>query len=563
MLSRFFRFTMLAVALAAPSAFADDQKKTDAPAKKSAGPALVVRVQSVNDLIKTVDYLRTLAPEEQAEQIKQSIGVIKDLVDDKKGIEGVDVKKPIGMYITFGEELDATPPIVVLIPIADEDAVLAAMKDKLLLKVEKEKDGSYSTQSEQLPVPIFFRFANKYAYITIINSKNIDPKTLAKPEDVLGGRPEHLISATLRIDRLPEPMKRVAVAEIESKLALGKDQKLPNESKAMTAFKEKAIDDLAANIKAILDGGEEASLRLNVDPKAEEVAFELELTGAKGSKLAKDIKSIRDNKSVVGGALASSETALAIHLSVGLSSSLKQMLPPVIDDALAELKKQPNVPAEVLAKAEPLIKAILPTVKAGELDLGMVMLGPDKNEKYTVLAGLKLVDGKKIEEVVKDLVKKELPPEISGLIQLDAEKLPGGSMLHVFKVADQLDEKAQKVIGKSDAYLTFRDDLLLVAIGPQAKQALTKAVASKPADIGVLRFQVSLARIVGIMGDNAQELEAAKKTAEKIFGKGASKADQIKFSVDGGDSLKVKLSAQGKAIQFLVELGVNQTLKDK
>ena len=30
-------------------------------------------------------------------------------------------------------------------------------------------------------------------------------------------------------------------------------------------------------------------------------------------------------------------------------------------------------------------------------------------------------------------------------------------------------------------------------------------------------------------------------------------ADVIKFSIDGGDSLKVKISAQGKAIQFLGE----------
>src|SRR5438128_2258625 len=53
MFARMFRFAVLALAIATPASFADDQKK-DAPAKKSAGPALLVRVQSVNDLIKTV-----------------------------------------------------------------------------------------------------------------------------------------------------------------------------------------------------------------------------------------------------------------------------------------------------------------------------------------------------------------------------------------------------------------------------------------------------------------------------------------------------------------------------
>ena len=110
MVSRLFRLTVLALAIAAPAAVAQDQKKDDAAAKKSAGPALLVRVQSVNDLIKTVDYIRTLLPEDQAEQIKQGLGVVKDLIDEKKGIEGIDVNNPIGLYVTFGEELGPTPP---------------------------------------------------------------------------------------------------------------------------------------------------------------------------------------------------------------------------------------------------------------------------------------------------------------------------------------------------------------------------------------------------------------------------------------------------------------------
>ena len=95
---------------------------------------------------------------------------------------------------------------------ADEDAVLAALKDKVQLEVEKDKDGTYKTQPKESPFPVYFRFANKYAYVTVNDPANIDPKTLPKPADVLGGRAEHLISATLRIDRLPDAMKKMAIA---------------------------------------------------------------------------------------------------------------------------------------------------------------------------------------------------------------------------------------------------------------------------------------------------------------------------------------------------------------
>jgi hypothetical protein len=557
MVSRMFRFAVLALALVAPAASADDQKKDDAAAKKSAGPALLVRVQSVNDLIKSVDYVRTLLPEDAAEKIKQGIGFVKDLIDEKKGIEGIDVNNPIGLYVTFGEEFTPMPPIVVLVPIADEDAVLNFLKGKGKQAIEKDKDGSYRAQPNESPVPLYFRFANKYAYVTN-DPVSIDPKSLPKPADVLGGRPEHLVSATLRIDRLPETAKKLAIAQVENQLGMGKDQPIPNETPAIKAFKDKAIDETAANIKSLLEGGQEAALRFNVDPKREEVALELELTGVKDSKLAKDIASIRENKSVVGGALSSSEAAMSFNLSVGLSSSLKQLLPAVVDDLLEQVKKQGNIPGEFQTKAEPLIKALLPTVKAGEIDLGATLIGPSKDDKYTLLVGLKLTEGKKVEAALKDTVKQEVPPEIAGLIQWDAEKLGSGGSLHVVKVGDHLDADGQKVFGNGDLYVTFRDDLVVFAMGPDAKAAIGKAAASKPADVGVLQLQASLSRIVPIMGENAQELAAARKAAERVFGKGAGKADQIKFAIEGGDSLKIKLSAQGKAIRFLTELGLNQ-----
>jgi len=561
MLSRLFRLSTLALALFVPTTWADEQKKSDAPKKdapaaKATGPAVLIRVQSINDLLKTADYLRTLAPEEFAEQIKQGIDAIKAFIDDKKGLEGIDVTKPIGAYITFKEDFGETPPVVVLIPVADKDTVMKAIEDRLGLTVEKEKDGVFKTQADQIPFPIYFRFANDYAYVTINDSANIDAKSLPKPADILVGKPEHIISASVRIDRLPDALKKMAIAAIENQLAAAKEQPIPNAPKSLLDFRDKAVDELVLNLKHILEGGEEASLRLNVDPKKDEVAIEIEMKGTKSSQLAKDIKSIQQNKSVVGGALAFPDTALSLNVSVSLAKSLKAMLPKVVDDALEELKKQDLIPGDILNKAEPLIKALLPTVKAGDLDLGVSMIGPDKNDKFTLLAGVKVVEGKKIEEAVKETVKKELPPEISALFVLDAEKLSNGSMMHTVKLSDFIDEKTEKVIGKNDLHIVFRDDLMLVAIGPNAKEVLTKAVASKPADVGVMQLKVSLARIVPLMGDNAGELSRAKKVAEKVFGKGGSKADEIRFSVDGGDSLKIKLMAKGKAIQFLVELGI-------
>lgn len=554
MLTRIFRLAALAVGLAALGSPAQAAPAKDKPDAKSAGPAVVVRVQAINDLLKTVEYVQTLLPEDAAESLKQGVGFVKDLIDEKKGLVGIDVKQPIGLYVTLTEDVDGTPPVVGLIPVADEKALLDFLENGLPnLKLEKQDDGSYKTKPDQVPEPIFFRFANGYAYVTIGSSSNIDPKALPKPADVLGaGKPEHLISASVRLDRLPEGMRKMALAAVEAQIGQAKDQPLPVDSKATKALRDKAIDELVTNLKNLLEGGQEAALRLNVDPKAEEVSVEIELSGKQGSQLAKDIKSIRENKSVAGGAVAFPDAALSLNLSVAVPAGLKPLLPAAVDDLLAEFKKQ--APGEIQTKAEPLIKAVLPTVKAGELDLGFALVGPDKGDKYTAVAALKVVDGKKIESAVRDIVKKELPPEIGGLFDLDAPKMDGNGVIRV-KLADMIQEKEEKVIGKSDLYVVFRDDLVLAAIGPQSQDLLKKALAGKPADVGVLRASVSLARVVPVIGENAQELATARKVAEKVFGKGASKADEIRFSVEGGDSLKIKLMAKGKAIQFLAELG--------
>ena len=77
---------------------------------------------------------------------------------------------------------------------------------------------------------------------------------------------------------------------------------------------------------------------------------------------------------VVGGAIAAPDAAFSLNLSAALPADLRKDFPTVVDDVVAEALKPAPVPGEVLTKAEPLLKALLPTVKAGELDLGMTTL---------------------------------------------------------------------------------------------------------------------------------------------------------------------------------------------
>ena len=52
-----------------------------------------------------------------------------------------------------------------LVPIASEETFLGLL-DSLNVKASKEEGGIYAVTPENLPVPIYLRFANGYAYVT-------------------------------------------------------------------------------------------------------------------------------------------------------------------------------------------------------------------------------------------------------------------------------------------------------------------------------------------------------------------------------------------------------------
>jgi hypothetical protein len=556
MFSRFSRLVALAVALVVPTlGFAADEKKAD-------GPSLLIRIQSISNLVKTVEYFAGFADEEQAEQAKQGIGLLKSLMDDKKGIEGIDVNHPIGLYANLTPEVTSSP-VVLLVPIADEESILTALKTRANLEIKKGNDGVYETTPPNMPMTLYFRFANKYAYITANDPQNIDTKTLPKPEAVLsGGKAESLVSAIVRLDRLPEQMKRLALGALENQMATAKEQPIDNETPALKALKVGLIDQVANTVKSVLNEGEEVGIRLNVDTKGGEVSFEVETSGTKGSKLSKDIASIASNKSVVGGAIADPNAAFSMNVSAVVAESIKKLIPPVLDELIAKAKKDSNAPGEALELLNPLIESIKPTANSGDYDFGVAMTGPDSKGHMTMLVGVKAKEGTKVETAIMDMAKK-LPPEIAEKLQLNGDKLDGKSSLHIVKIANELDEKGKKIFGANDLNLSFRDDLVIVGIGPTAKDNLKKAVMASPADTGILSVNVALSKFAPVVAETPDQAAQAKKIAEKVFGTTPTKDDVVTLSLTGGNSLKLKFAAKGKALQFLKEFGDATKKKDQ
>lgn len=507
-------------------------------------PAVMLQIQSVEKLLANGEYVAKLVGKE--EEAKQFLGFIKSLVGEnpEKGIEGVDIKRPFVAYATLAAEVEKSE-IVVMLPIADQETFMGLLKGRLALEIKDEKNGLWSTQAPNNLGSVYFRFANKYVYATFQNKENVDAKKLPKPEDVYV-KGDSVISLSLRIDRIPEALKQFALASIETALTAAKQQKIPAELEKLDPVKEKAVDSVAGGIKSLLTDGKEITLKLDVDAKKDEIALALELTGKDGSELAKDLADFKSRKSVALGGTAIKNAAMLLSLNASMPTSVKKVFGPAVDDLI---KQGLDMAGDFKEHLEPLVKALVPTLKAGDLDIGVAVSGPDKNNHLSGVLVAKVVEGKKIETAIKDLVEK-IPEPVKSAIQIDADS-EGTHKIHVLKIKDHLDDKARKVIGESDLYLAFRGDAIILSFGPDAKNLIKDALKSAPAAGPVFRAEVSASKIASLMA--AENPRATEKAAKEAFGKNSG-GDTISLTVEGGSSLTVKAAIRGKVIQFFVLL---------
>src|SRR5436309_2751560 len=102
-------------------------------------PTLVVRIRSLDGLLGDIKYVATLAG--RGEEAKQLEGLIQSRMGPK-GLEGIDTKRPLGLYGKLDESLLESAAIA-LVPISDQKAFLGLLEG-FNLKAKAEEEGIYS-----------------------------------------------------------------------------------------------------------------------------------------------------------------------------------------------------------------------------------------------------------------------------------------------------------------------------------------------------------------------------------------------------------------------------------
>ncbi|MBM4067580.1 MAG: hypothetical protein FJ271_01355 [Planctomycetes bacterium] len=515
-----------------------------ARAQDASPPTSVVRVRSLEAVIDNIKMVVALAGKENvAEQIE---GLIKTKIG-ADGLVGIDPKRPFGGYVRLSKDLEV-PAGAVMIPIADEKAFLGLLEN-LTLKVTKDKKGIYSVSLKPaVPVDIAFRFANKYAYVTALNLEALEPGNLVPPEKIFSANMPAL-SASVRLDQVPNAAKLIAVSVVEQKLEEEQNKRQPGETDKQRELRVQILKKVATQIRDVLEDGSELSVALDVSKKAGAVTADIRLSAMSKSNLAETIQKLGKTPSLFAG-LAGADSAAHGLIHFIPAEDIRKALAGVVDEAMD--KALASIQDEAKRKqAESLAKALAPTLRAGEIDVAFNLAGPGKNKNYNLIVAGKVKEGNHLGKTVRALVEdllKSIPPAEAEKIKLDADAV-GDIKIHRVEIQSAFDPKARAVFGDNPIYVAFRDDAVFLALGEGALPALKKGLTAKPGEASPLaNFEVSLARIAPLLAKTDEQ----KEIVEKAFKDG--EPGTVSVRLQGGADLRLSLSARLSVLQVLAQL---------
>jgi hypothetical protein len=519
----------LALAPAGTSRAADPKPGSD--------PGIIVRVKSLDGLLEDARYLaKAVGKEDEAKQLEKTITAQAG----EKGLKGLDSTRPLGLYATVGQfGFDSTA--VALIPVKDEDALLTLL-ESLNLKAEKGDDGIYTVKPDVSPVPFYFRFANRYAYVTAQNKDALDKANLRAPGDVLPAGEKALVALTVRIDRVPEGMRKQGLKQFEEKVNEEKEKREPNETDAQHQFKVELARQTTDFVNALVNDGRAIEARVEVDREQNQLAVEASLDARPGSKLAGMLEHLGQRESLFAG-LHAGQPAFTLLTHCALPEDVLKPLGSALDEAVKEgLAKEKD--KEKREQGEKLAQALLPTLKSGELDLGAVLRGPSADKTYTLVGGLKVKDGAALDKAVRQLVEAQ-PEDKRKSVHFDAAKV-GEVSVHRIDVSGILDADGKKAFGAdAQAYLAFRPDAVLFTVGHDALGAMKEAIALAPHAGPTFGMEMALARLAPLM---EKEHPGAVKAAGEAF-KGQA-GDRVHIVVHGGKALRMSLRVSTEVLHF-------------
>ncbi len=510
------------------------------PPQATDKPTLVVRVRPVGELLKDIGYVAKLVGQDEV------VGALEPAIQPV--IDILDLEKPVGFYAKVGPAgVDSHG--VLLIPVKNQKDFLAMLNQFGINPTEGE-GGLFSVNVPGAPFGVIFRFNNGYVYATVKNTPDAEAGLSANkiyaPEALFKQGDDSLVSVTFNVDAMPNELKRKGLEFLEESLRQLRANELPKQENAVVrAFLDAAAEELATKVQSFIVDTQNVVFRFDFDRKKEDLALNVRLTPRTGSDLANDLAAAGAGKGL-GAGIVAPNSAFSTFGNIAVPKSLKKALDPIIDDLVAQGWKKAKDGEQPYAKE--LLEILGPTLKAGILDFGVDLRGPNSENHFAALVMVHMKDAPRLEALARKIHDVLSPDEKAG-IKLDADKVAGVA-LH--QMVAKLDPNTEQIFGASpQIVVAFRKDSILFAIGPvsEATAAVKAAIESSAKASALIESSTSMRKLAVVMErKDAGAIDAAKKAYP------AGVNDAYRFTITGGPTLDVRFSSSTRIIQFFMLL---------
>ncbi len=508
-------------------------------------PVAVVSVKSFDALLGDFKYLMTLAG--QGDMANQVDGII-NAATGGQGLAGFDTKRPFGAMLPMPKDFHGEPPALVFLPVTKQEEFLTFL-GQINFPAEKADGGLFKVNTPAIPV--YLRFAHRHVFVS--NKEDVLKGELPDPATVLtGAHKDSLLAASINLGVVPRELKQMVIQHMDQELKreAGRGAGRPGfEREAQEAGMKLARE----YVVRLIEDSEEVALSANVDQKQHRLVADLALKAKPGSPLAQGFQSFGAGRSMFSG--LAQDAAANLLVRVAVPEELRKMQKKIYDLAINEaLQKEPD--AKKKALAERVLKTLEPTLLSGVVDYGAALRGPLADKKYVIIGAIQVKEGKKIEQLLRDLLK-EIPPRERERVKI-TELSHGGANIHVVTFPGApVDAKAKEIIGEPRVHVAFRDDALFVSVGEHGLEVIKQAIdqagktSSAATATAPMQLEASVARLMTLVPENREKIAAA---VQKVFSGADKDKDRIRLSVQGGDALRLRLELSTVLVKLAAEL---------
>ncbi len=541
MLKRHSQTLAVALTLALVANTSVGAEESTAPDAK---PIVVAAFSGYEALISDLNFVGSLSGNPQ---LGAALNMMATMATGGQELKSLDKSKPWGALL-FSENTEIQG--LAFVPLADLEEL------KTLLEANgtdfEEADGLLTTTINDQD--LYLKSEGEWLFISN------EAKSLAKlPEDpvaALGGlEKSYNLAVRANIQSIPEMYRSMFVNLVEMGL-VGNAFQSPDESDEQFARREEVSKKAVEEVKRAAEEIDAVQLGIAIDEEVPSIYLDIESTALPGSETARRIMLSKGLKTRFGGFVPpnAAVTYNGVARIEGLQVAQLNMAINTVRTNIHEELDDQELPEEVEAKSKKLVDdafaVLTDTITEGELDLGVLALAAEG--RVTLLGGVHVADGAKVEELLKTLVEeaaKEAPP-LKDAVKFNVAE-HAGVQLHTLTVptaalgapnlADMFGEELVLVVGTAEkaAYLSMGADSL---------NALKKAIDDSQAggkDLPPSQLAVSVGAIAKLIAQYAPE-DDARQGAEMLAaqladGKGKDRITITTTIPENGQKVRIEI----------------------